>query len=266
MPSKLEDELGPKVALGETSNRSTQEDSMGFAKAVVIVALLPSIGCRSEIEGEESGVKALFVQSSIASLSFALDGNSLYLAEGSKVLAWEHEAPTVAGDAINFKGNQIGEVKSGFFCNGKFDNVCDASIYKDRGSVISLKNVNSATKAPAAVAKIQYVTADTSAISNVKIGAPIQGIAKGTCTVNTNAGQKTMSITAAVKTTQRSNGQEIKMIEVSTPVYQYSAQGGPAKAVDMKIVQNVFENGSVQKIAPSTQGANEGSAFMALFK
>ncbi|HYX38836.1 MAG TPA: hypothetical protein VE954_37500, partial [Oligoflexus sp.] len=121
------------------------------------------------------------------------------------------------------------------------------------------------TKAPAAGAKITYVTANTAAISNVKIGTPIQGIAKGSCTVTTSAGAKTMNITAVAKKTKDAAGKEVQMVEVSTPVYQYSNKG-ELQIVEMKKVQNVFANGSVQTIAPSAKGKNEGSAFMAFFK
>ncbi|HYX38690.1 MAG TPA: hypothetical protein VE954_36765 [Oligoflexus sp.] len=242
---------------------------MKLVAVLAFLSIASSIGCRSEIEGEsaDSSLQALFVESSVASLSFALDGNNLYLAEGTKVLPWGHNAPTVDGQQIKYKGLIIGRLDTGFFCNGKFETVCDVNVYKNKPSVIAIKYVNPAaqsTKAPAAGAQITYVTANTAAISNVKLGTAIQGIAKGSCTVNTSAGPKTMSITAVAKKTKDAAGKEVQMVEVSTPVYKYSNQG-ELQIVEMKQVQNVFANGTTKTIAPSAKGKNEGSAFMALF-
>ncbi|MDQ3232134.1 MAG: hypothetical protein M3Q07_09960 [Pseudobdellovibrionaceae bacterium] len=242
---------------------------MKLVTVLAFLSIASSVGCRSDIEGEgeDSSLNTLFVESSIASLSFALDGNKLYLAEGKKVLTWGHDAPTVDGQQIKYKGLIIGRLDTGFLCNGKFDTVCDVNAYKNKPSVIAIKYVDpskASTKAPAAGAKITYVTANTAAISNVKIGTPIQGIAKGTCTVSTEAGTKTMNITAVAKKAKDAAGKEVQMVEVSTPVYQYSNKG-ELQIVEMKQLQNVFANGTVKTIAPSAKGKNEGSAFRAFF-
>ncbi len=243
---------------------------MKLVTVLAFLSIASSVGCRSETEGkgEDSSLQALFAESSIASLSFALDGNKLYLAEGTKVLAWGHDAPTVDGQQIKYKGLIIGRLDTGFLCNGKFDTVCDVNAYKNKPSVIATKYTDpskASTKAPAAGAQITYITANTAALSNVKIGTAIQGIAKGTCTVSTSAGQKVMNITAVAKKTKDAAGKEVQMVEVSTPVYQYSNQG-QLQIVEMKQLQNVFANGTVKTIAASAKGKNEGSAFRAFFK
>ncbi|MDQ3234009.1 MAG: hypothetical protein M3Q07_19540, partial [Pseudobdellovibrionaceae bacterium] len=78
-------------------------------------------------------------------------------------------------------------------------------------------------------------------------------------------GQKVMNITAVAKKTKDAAGKEVQMVEVSTPVYQYSNQG-QLQIVEMKQLQNVFANGTVKTIAASAKGKNEGSAFRAIFK
>ncbi|HYX35978.1 MAG TPA: hypothetical protein VE954_22990, partial [Oligoflexus sp.] len=60
-------------------------------------------------------------------------------------------------------------------------------------------------------------------------------------------------------------GKEVQMVEVSTPVYQYSNKG-ELQIVEMKQLQNVFANGTVQTIAASAKGINEASAFRAFFQ
>ncbi|MDQ3235089.1 MAG: hypothetical protein M3Q07_25040, partial [Pseudobdellovibrionaceae bacterium] len=217
---------------------------------------------------EDSSLNSLFVESSIASLSFALDGNKLYLAEGAKVLPWGHDAPTVDGQQIKYKGLIIGRLDTGFLCNGKFETVCDVNAYKNKPSTIAIKYADpskASTKAPAAGAQITYITANTAALSNIKIGTAIQGIAKGSCTVSTSAGQKVLNLTAVAKKAKDAAGKEVQMVEVSTPVNQYSNKG-ELQIVEMKQLQNVFANGSVQIVAASAKGKNEGNAFMALFK
>lgn len=234
-----------------------------FARIALLGVVLASAACGPR-DPESSEVKSLFVQSSIASLSFALDGNKLYLAEGNKVLPWAHEAPTVAGTSINFKGKKIGDTNAGYFCNGPYDAVCDASIYENRNSSISMKT---GTTAPAAGANVVYLRADTKNLNGIKLGVAVNGIAKGTCSIATDKGQKLLNITAERKIA-KVNGKDLEMIEVKTPVWRYSASDGLAPTAEMKVLQRVFKDASqpTQFVQTTSNGVSDSnSVFRALF-
>ena len=81
-------------------------------------------------------------------LGFGVEGNKVYLVEGVKPLSWAHAAPTKQGNKIRFRGKDIGNVQTGYLCNGPFDDVCDVSIYKSRPSSITIKNLENKNRAP----------------------------------------------------------------------------------------------------------------------
>ena len=222
-------------------------------KTLIALTVLSFAGAcgREAPKQEASGLDALYAESSISSLQFATEGGRIYLAEGQKVLPWAHSAPTAAGNDIVFQGKVIGNLQTGYFCNGPFDSVCDASIYKSRPSSISIKATNAAGSKPLDPNKVRYISANTQQLSQLRVSTPVAGKAKGTCTVATSGGAKTMPLTVEQKKALNQAGQEVKMLEIKTPVYRYRSDNKQLEFVRMKTLQRVFSNGAVQNVEAS---------------
>ncbi|SMF27351.1 hypothetical protein [Pseudobacteriovorax antillogorgiicola] len=237
-----------------------------FSKKLGMVAVfLLAVGCGVQEDANTgSTLDALYAESSIGSLRFAAEGGRVYLAEGNRVLPWAHSAPTQAGNKVQYAGRTIGDIQTGYLCNGPYDAVCDASLYKSRPSSITIKQTGAIGASPVNPSQVRYITANTAALQNIQVGTPVGGIAKGSCNVSTSSGSKRLSLTVERKKATGSNGQALEMIEVKTPVYQYNPSSGSLQYTRMKTLQRVYSNGAVQNVEAST--ASQGTEVQGLLR